>query len=199
MSYFTSTRHLVGVGLALLGLLAHFLGWLGDWWLPIVAGLYLLGVLVTPRTRVDAQLAQEADVGELSAELRRLQGTLRGQKVPPAIQAQTRHIAEQLQVLLPRLSKLEAQGDPNAFTVRQLVTDYLPGTFKNYLNIPSELRSRSDARLGKTPDALVSEQLDLLSSTLDKVSADSIRGDTTAMLANGGFLKDKFGKPDLEL
>ncbi|WP_189087512.1 hypothetical protein [Deinococcus ruber] len=199
MKYLTSTRHLVGVGLALLGLAAHFLGWLGAWWLPIVVGLYVVGVLVTPRTRTDVQLAQAASINDLEGDLKRLVSSLRGQKVPDAIQAQARHIADQLGVLLPRLSTLEAQGDPNAFTVRQVITDYLPGTFKNYLNIPPALRSRPDARLGKTPDALVSEQLDLLSQTLDKVSADSIRGDTTAMLANGGFLKDKFGKPDLEL
>ena len=199
MSFLTSTRHLVGVGLALLGLAAHFLGYLGAWWLPIVAGLYLLGVLLTPRTRADVQQAQQASADDLAGELRRLVGSLRGQQVPPAIQAQTQHLSEQLQLLLPRLGTLEAQGDQSAYTVRQLISDYLPGTFKNYLNIPPQLRSRPDARLGKTPDALVSEQLELLTQTLDKLSADSISGDTTAMLANGSFLKDKFGKPDLEL
>lgn len=199
MNYLTSTRHLVGVGLALLGLAAHFLGWLGAWWLPIVAGLYLAGVLLTPaRTRVDVQLARESSIDELSAELNRFVRGLRG-KVPAELLTRTQGIAGQLQAILPRLGTLEAQGDPNAFTVRQVITDYLPGTFRNYLNMPPALRSQASAQLGKSPDAVVAEQLDLLSSTLDRVSADTVKGDADALAANGRFLKEKFGKPDLEL
>ncbi len=199
MSFLTSTRHLVGVGLALLGLAAHFLGWLGAWWLPIVLGLYLLGVLLTPAgTRPDRQLAQETSADELGDELNRFVRGLRG-KVPPELLSRTQNIALQLQALLPRLGALEAQGDPNAFTVRQIVTDYLPGTFRNYLNMPPALRSQASARLGKSPDAVVAEQLDLLGSTLERVGADTVKGDADAMQANGRFLKEKFGKPDLEL
>lgn len=199
MKYLTSTRHLVGAGLALLGLVAYFLGWLGAWWLPIVAGLYLAGVLLTPaRTRVDAQLAQESSIDELSGELRGFVRGLRG-KVPKELLERTQGIEGQLQVILPRLGRLEAQGDPNAFTVRQVITDYLPGTFRNYLNMPPELRARASVRLGKSPDAVVAEQLDLLSSTLERVSADTISGDADALAANGRFLKEKFGRPDLEL
>jgi len=119
--------------------------------------------------------------------------------VPPELLSRTQNIAAQLQALLPRLGALEAQGDPNAFTVRQIVTDYLPGTFRNYLNMPPALRSQASARLGKSPDAVVAEQLDLLGSTLERVGADTVKGDADAMQANGRFLKKKFGKPDLEL
>ncbi len=199
MKYLTSTRHLVGVGLALLGLGAYFLGWLGAWWLPIVAGLYLAGVLLTPaRTRVDVQLARESSIDDLSSELRGFVRGLRG-KVPKELLERTQQIEGQLQALLPRLDTLEAQGDPNAFTVRQVITDYLPGTFRNYLNMPPQLRAQASARLGRSPDALVAEQLGLLSSTLDRVSADTISGDADALAANGRFLKEKFGRPDLEL
>ena len=199
MNYLTSTRHLVGVGLALLGLAAHFLGWLGAWWLPIVAGLYLAGALLTPaRTRIDVQLAQESSIDELGAELNRFVRGLRG-NVPAELLTQTQGIAGQLQAIQPRLGTLEAQGDPNAFTVRQVITDYLPGTFRNYLNMPPALRSQTSARLGKSPDALVAEQLQLLSSTLERVSADTVKGDADALAANGRFLKEKFGRPDLEL
>lgn len=199
MKYLTSTRHFVGVGLALLGLGAYFLGWLGAWWLPIVAGLYLAGVLLTPaRTRVDVQLAQESSIDDLSGELRGFVRGLRG-KVPKELLERTQGIEKQLQALLPRLGTLEAQGDPNAFTVRQVITDYLPGTFRNYLNMPPELRAQASARLGRSPDAVVAEQLGLLSSTLDRVSADTISGDADALAANGRFLKEKFGRPDLEL
>ena len=199
MKYLTSTRHVVGVGLALLGLGAYFLGWLGAWWLPIVAGLYLAGVLLTPaRTRVDAQLAQESSIDDLSGELRGFVRGLRG-KVPKELLERTQGIEKQLQAILPRMGTLEAQGDPNAFTVRQVITDYLPGTFRNYLNMPPELRAQASSRLGRSPDAVVAEQLGLLSSTLDRVSADTISGDADALAANGRFLKEKFGRPDLEL
>jgi hypothetical protein len=199
VSYLTSTRHLVGALLALLGLAAHFLGWLGTWWLPIVIGLYAAGVLLTPaRTRIDRQLAQETRVDELEAELSRFVRSLRG-KVPGELLTQTQQIETQLHAILPRLNVLEAQGDPNAFTVRQVISDYLPGTFRNYLNMPPALRTQASARLGKSPDAVVSEQLSLLSSTLESISADTVRGDADALQANGRFLKEKFGKPDLEL
>ena len=65
--------------------------------------------------------------------------------------------------------------------------------------MPPELRAQASVRLGKSPDAVVAEQLDLLSSTLDRVSADTISGDADALAANGRFLKEKFGRPDLEL
>ena len=199
MGYLTSTRHLVGVALALLGLAAHFLGWLGAWWLPIVAGLYLAGVLLTPaRTRVDLELAQEISHEELAEELRRFVRSLRG-KVPPELQRRAEQIAGQLGLILPRLGELEAQGNPNAYTVRQIITDYLPGTFRNYLNMPEGLRAQASTRLGRSPDAVVAEQLDLLSRTLERVSADTVSGDADALEANGRFLREKFGRPELEL
>ncbi|GGJ60887.1 hypothetical protein [Deinococcus aquiradiocola] len=199
MRYLSSTRHLVGAALALLGLGAHFAGLLGTWWLPIVLGLYVLGVLVTPaRTRADVLTAQQARADDLGADLTRFVNSLRGQ-VPPALLERTQHIARQLQAILPRLAALEQAGDPNAFTVRQIITDYLPGTFRNYLNIPPALRAQASARLGRSPDALVQEQLDLLSSTLDRVTQDTVSGDADALQANGRFLKEKFGKPELEL
>lgn len=199
MGYLTSTRHLVGVALALLGLAAHFLGWLGAWWLSIVAGLYLAGVLLTPaRTRVDLELAQEISHEELAEELRRFVRSLRG-KVPPELQRRAEQIAGQLGLILPRLGELEAQGNPNAYTVRQIITDYLPGTFRNYLNMPEGLRAQASTRLGRSPDAVVAEQLDLLSRTLERVSADTVSGDADALEANGRFLREKFGRPELEL
>ncbi len=199
MAYLTSTRHLVGVALALLGLAAHFLGWLGAWWLPIVAGLYLAGVLLTPaRTRVDLELAQEISHEELAEELRRFVRSLRC-KVPPELQRRAEQIAGQLGLILPRLGELEAQGNPNAYTVRQIITDYLPGTFRNYLNMPEGLRAQASTRLGRSPDAVVAEQLDLLSRTLERVSADTVSGDADALEANGRFLREKFGRPELEL
>jgi len=184
---------------ALVGVAAHFLGWLGAWWLPIVLGLYLLGVLLTPvGTRTDRQLAQETRADELGDELNRFVRGLRG-NVPPELLSRTQGVATQVQALLLHLGARKAQGDPNAFTVWQAITDYLPGTFRNYLNMPPALRSQASRRLGKSPDAVVAEQLDLLSSTLERVSVDTVEGDADAMQANGRFLKEKFGKPDLEL
>jgi len=93
MRYLSSTRHLVGAALALLGLGAHFAGLLGTWWLPIVLGLYVLGVLVTPaRTRADVLTAQQARADDLGADLTRFVNSLRGQ-VPPALLERTQHIA----------------------------------------------------------------------------------------------------------
>ncbi|ADV66583.1 hypothetical protein [Deinococcus maricopensis] len=197
MTYLTSTRHLVGTALALLGLGAYLLGWLGAYWLPIVAGLYLIGVLLTPaRTRADVHLAAQASADDLRTELHRFTRRLRG-RVPPNLQLRAEHLSAQLQALLPHLAELERRGDPHAFTVRRIITDYLPGTFRNYLRLPRAHRS-TPLNGERSPDDLLAEQLDLLSATLDRVTADALRGDTDALIANGRFLQDRFGRPDLQ-
>ena len=43
------------------------------------------------------------------------------------------------------------------------------------------------------------DQLDLLEDTLEQITVSVAEGDTNQMLANGRFLQEKFGTPDLKL
>ena len=79
LAFLTSHRNLVGVVLALLGVGAYLLGFLGAWWLPITLGLYLIGVLVTPATpRETLKLPETASAEELRRNLDRYVKMLRG-------------------------------------------------------------------------------------------------------------------------
>lgn len=193
-----STRHLVGTLLAVAGLLAHFAGLLEAFWLPIVLGLYALGVLVTPQTQADLQLeelaGQQALRGELQTFLRGLHG-----RVAPDVQVRLARLEAQLDDLLPRLRELELQGNPHAFTIRQIVTDYLPETFENYLRLPPRYAQQHVLPGGRTPHAVLLDQLALLEQTLESITVSVAQGDTGELLANGRFLQDKFGTPDLKL
>lgn len=197
-NYFQSTRHLVGLVLAALGLLAHFLGYLEAYWIPIVVGLYAFGVLVTPRTRADVQLERLADQEELRGDLQAFLRRTRTQ-VPADVSARLDGIAAALEDLLPRLHELELQGDQNAFTIRQVMTDYLPETVQNYLKLPRRYAQTHVLEDGRTPHAVMLDQLSLLQDTLEQVTVGVAQGDTSSMLANGRFLRDKFGSPDLKL
>ncbi|MFC6592170.1 hypothetical protein ACFP81_09285 [Deinococcus lacus] len=198
MNYFQSTRHLVGLALAGLGLAAHFLGYLDAYWIPIVLGLYAFGALVTPRTRADVQLERLAGEQELRGDLQEFLRRSRPQ-LPADVGAHLDGIAAQLEDLLPRLHELELQGDHNAFTVRQVMTDYLPETVNNYLRLPRRYAQTHRLEDGRTPHAVMLDQLTLLHSTLEQVTVSVAQGDTGQMLANGRFLRDKFGTPDLKL
>lgn len=197
-NYFQSTRHLVGLALATLGLIAHFLGFLEVYWIPIVLGLYAFGALVTPKTREDVRLERLADQEELRGDLQDFLRRTRTQ-VPADVSSHLDGIALALEDLLPRLHELELQGDHNAFTIRQVMTDYLPETVENYLKLPRRYAQTHVLEDGRTPHAVMLDQLTLLQDTLEQVTVNVAQGDTTSMLANGRFLRDKFGTPDLKL
>ena len=197
--YLYSGKNLVGTLLALIGLTAYLLGFLGAWWLPIVVGLYALGALVTPaRGAPELQLQSELDEGELRGELNRFVRSLRGRLPADAMQRVTR-IQGNLEEALPRLAALGAGGDQNAFLVRQTITDYLPATLQNYLKLPRAYANVHPIQDGKTAHQVLVEQLDVLDRTVGEVVSDLARGDTEQLLANGRFLQEKFRTPDFQV
>lgn len=199
MNYFYSTKNLVGIVLALIGVILHFVGILaGPLWLPIVIGLYAFGALVTPQTRTDVQLAEEASVSELREKLKTFMKQVRG-KVTPDIYQRLQAIETAVEDLLPRLKQMELQGDHNAFVVRQLIEEYLPDTFRNYNRLPKQYALEHRLADGRTPHQVIVQQLDLLQEALVNVTSDTARGDLDQLLANGRFLEEKFGESELKL
>jgi hypothetical protein len=83
----------------------------------------------------------------------------------------------------------------DAFALRETQRRYLPETLAAYEAIPPALRGIPDAN-GKTPDALLTEQLQILErATAQRVArlSDSRRGDLSA---NGRFLSERLGTLD---
>ena len=188
-----SKRNMTGSLLALAGLGLHLAGFVQSFWLAIVAGLYGIGYLVAPQSRgyvvsLGSELTAEAIGGKLDDFVRSLRG-----QVEPDVLERVQHIAASIHTLLPRLLAQESLGDKTLFTVRQTALEYLPTTLQNYINIPSSFRRLHAVRDGKTPKALLLEQLDLLDGKMKEIVTSVAENDTQALLVNGRFLEEKFG------
>jgi hypothetical protein len=188
-----SSRNLAGCLLALVGLGLHFTGLVEHYWLAIVAGLYGIGYLVAPETReyvftLGSELTAEAIGTQLAGMIKGLSG-----KVEPDVLERVQHIRESIDVLLPRLLSQESVGDKSLYIVRQTALEYLPNTLQTYLSLPVAFRRLHTVRDGKTPKALLLEQLDLLDGKMKEIVTSVAENDTQALLVNGRFLQEKFG------
>lgn len=191
-----SRRNLVGVVLGLLGLAAYFAGFLGDWWFFLVVGLYLIGVMVTPRDEhFELALHAEADAAELKAELEDLVRRI-GRRLPKEALDKVVSIKNLVEELLPKLQSLSQGGDQNAYTIRQTVLDYLPATLQNYLNLPPAYAQVHPLKDGKTAKTLLVEQLSTLETTMQDIAQSVYAGDSQKVLVNGRFLEDRFRKAE---
>ena len=190
-----SNKNIVGSLLALLGLAAWGLGFIGAFALPIVVGLYALGVLVTPRTRYELALEQGQTDEQIRAQLRALLQKTK-KRLPEDLQSKAQNISSKILELLPLLHTFENGGNREAFNVKQTALDYLPSTLENYLNLPTAYARLHVGADGKTPQQMLGNQLELLEKSLGETERLLLEGDLQKMQVNGRFLEDKFGTPE---
>jgi hypothetical protein len=200
-SFLYSRRNIAGSILALAGLALHFIGLIGGGltWIPIVAGLYLIGVLLVPGEQgLALQLGASEDASEIRDGLERLRKALRG-RVADDLYAKVVRIQASI------LGTLEIEGtagdgaDPNVYLIRQTALAYLPDAFSTYLAMPRIVAERRTIAAGRTPHDVLLEQLDLMDRRLADVADDMARHDSDKLLANGRFLAEKFGVSSLHL
>lgn len=196
MKYLYSRKNLVGLGLALVGLLlvvTHVV--LAPGWL-IALGLYLAGALLTPRKpAVDLRAGFDPnDVRKtLDNQVRAVSGRL-----PPEVIAKLLSIRQIIVGILPRTGNLPP-GSPELFLVERTATDYLPAALQSYLNLPRSYATLHPVQDGKTPRQVLLEQLTLLESKMNEVADDVHQYDADRLLANGRFLEERFGRSALSL
>lgn len=191
--YLYGTPNIVGSLLGLSGLGLFFAGAIHRFWLPIVVGLYLLGVVATPRRRVD-NLAIEHVLTE--DELRRaLEGLLRKikGKLSEPVMARLTSIKENLMALLPSLERFDGSSH-QLHVVHQTVTVYLPKMLETYLSLPPAYARLHTVKDGKTPRDVLLDQLTLLDEELKQILNDTHRADSDALFAHGRFLETKFAR-----
>ncbi len=189
-----SNKNLAGSALALAGLGVHFIGLMGPLWLPIVAGLYGIGYLSVPNKRdYDLTLGSELRAQEIGTKLSEFIERISNQ-VEPDVLERVKHIRDSIATLLPRLLQQESVGDKSLYTVRQTAVEYLPATIGNYVRLPVAFRRLHAVRDGKTAKQILLEQLDLLDQKMKEIVASVAENDTQALLVNGRFLEEKFGK-----
>ena len=107
-------------------------------------------------------------------------------------------IATTINEILPRADALGA-GSPGQYVLVQCATDYLPTSLQAYLDLPRAYADREVVTDGKTPRALLSEQLDVLARQINEVADAVNRADSDKLIANGRFLAEKFGHGPLDI
>ena len=99
--------------------------------------------------------------------------------------------------LLPRVEHHPA-GSEDFFIVQRTALEYLPSALDAYLHLPRAYATLHRVEGGKTPSQVLLDQLDLLEAKLDDISDDIAANDSDRLLANGRFLREKFGRSELE-
>ena len=137
LRYLASWKNLAGCAGGLVGLVLHFAGIAGSYWILVVIGLYAAGALAAPPERIVLVGDPEEEAGQLKAELDELVRRVRGfgGRVPGEVAPKLVEIAEILRGMLDRPRELRA--DPDALhAVTRLVGTDLPLSVQTYLNLP---------------------------------------------------------------
>ena len=195
--YATSTKNITGCALALAGPALAVAGVLAPAVaLALVLPLYAVGALVAPARRY-VEVVAGVDAREVQRSLRDVQGRALP-PVPREIRFKIKRISTAITELLPRVGVLGA-GSPDQYVLVRCATDYLPTAFQGYLDLPRDYADHCVVADGKTPLALLSEQLDLLTTQIERI-ADRVNAvHSDKLIANGRFLSQKFGPGSLDL
>jgi hypothetical protein len=194
-AFLYSNKNLAGSALALVGLVLFFTGVVTTLWPVVVVGLYLVGVLATPGGKT-YDLHSGWDPGDVRKALSQQVRTIGG-KVPQDVMGKVSNIQDTILNLLPRVERLPA-GSEDLFVVQRTALEYLPAALEAYLNLPRAYATLHPVDGGKTPSAVLMDQLTLLESKMNEISDDIARNDSDKLLANGRFLQEKFGRSELQ-
>ena len=199
--YLYSRRNIVGCVLALGGLVLHFSGLIpGIAWLPITAGLYFIGVLLTPgEGGLGLRLDAAQDASGVRTALDQLMGSIKG-RVPDDIYARVSAIRDSILVTLGNGAGAGPSmvADPNVYLIRQTAMSYLPDALNAYLALP---RLYANRNLGgrKSPHDTLLDQLNLMNQKMSEVADAMVAHDADRLEAHGRFLAEKFGGSTLDL
>jgi hypothetical protein len=129
---------------------------------------------------------------DIVAALARAEAMVAAGAVPAPVSSRVKKVTGTVRQTLPRLVNL-GLGSPQAYSVMATATDYLPEAIGGYLRLPRQWADSRPIENGKTSLLLLIDQLDLLSSTMDKIFDAVVRVDADALIAHGRFLQEKFG------
>ncbi len=197
-----SSKNILGSVLGAGAVAAQLVVGLGPLWPLIVAASYGVGALVAPRDRVDLRLGvgAGASAADLSEQLRLLRRSMKGEarRLPDDANAILLRILDALDEIVARWGELASSPD-QTHVVEQMVLDYLPTSVQTYLNLPRTyaLQNRVDGR--KTAHEELLEQLTILETESTRIRAAVYARDVDALSDQSRFLRDKFGRSDLEL
>lgn len=162
------------------------LGWLLAVVLMIVVSLVLLA---TPtQAPVSPEKLARVPLKALPAQTDQWLATQRPALPAPAVLVLD-GISARLDTLAAQLERLPEEA-PAAAEVRKLVGEQLPEFVKGYQAVPKDLRRV--ARNGKTPDAQLTEGLQLIEAEIAAMTQELAQGDLDALATRGRFLEIKY-------
>lgn len=148
-----------------------------------------------PAEGADAYVSPPAPTeADIMTALDRVEAMVAGGVVPAPVQSRVKRVTSTVRQTMPRLRNL-GLGSPEAYSVMATATDYLPEAINGYLRLPRQWADSRPVENGKTSLMLLIDQLDLLSTTMDKIFDAVVRVDAAALIAHGRFLQEKFGQP----
>ena len=195
--YARSTKNIAGMSLAvagpvlaLAGLIAPPVG------LALIPALYAVGALAAPGHK-KVELASGVDAGDVRKSLETIERRVHG-RVPTEIEERVQRIAATITETLPRADAL-GNGSSALYILVKTATDYLPTSLQAYLDLPRTYADHKVLSDGKTAQALLCEQLDVLDAQMDEVADAVHRSDADKVVANTRFLAEKFGDGPLDV
>lgn len=152
----------------------------------------LVGILLQ-KPEAKLQFEQTLNAEQIRDELEKLLKRVKSRIAPDAYN----HLENIQASMLSVLPQLVAGrfGNHDLFTLKQMVLQYLPTTLENYLKLPPAYASIHPIQDGKTAKVLLTEQLTLMDTALQRVVHNIVQDDAQALLVNQRFLQQKFLEP----
>jgi hypothetical protein len=197
-----SSKNILGSVLAAGAIAAQLVLGLGPLWPLVVVASYGVGALVAPRDRVDLRLGLGAGASaeDLAAQLKVFRRSMKGEasRLTDDANAILTRILDALDEIVARWDDLAAAPDQR-HVVEQMILDYLPTSIQTFLNLPRTFALSARVEGRKSAHDELIEQLGILEKESDRIRTAVYSRDLDALGDQGRFLREKFGRSDLEL
>ena len=190
---------LAGVAVVAAGLVPVVAG------VPLVACLYLAGVLIGPRDPgPDIKLDVTGNDAEIKAALETLLRQVQG-RVPDDVLLRVQSIRDSILATLGDPNRApgaatpgRSTADPNVYLIQQTALQYLPTALSAYIALPSRYTMR-DLPGRKNAHQMLLSQLTLMDEKLSEVTDAILARDAGRLETYGRFIQEKFGSSALDL
>ena len=191
--WLSSTKNIVGSLLAGAAVVVHAVIGLGILWPLVVVGGYVVGALLAPRDRFDLRLGLDegAPPEDIAAQVKVVRRETR--RLDEIAAARLTGSLDALDDILERWSELSGAADQR-HTVEQIAGDYLPTTLQSFLDLPRNLRA-----VGGPAHTELVGQLTILEQQSARIRDAVLSRAVQALDDQGRFLREKFGRSELEL
>ncbi|GAA2968620.1 hypothetical protein [Actinokineospora diospyrosa] len=185
--YLGSTKNLVGCVAGLGGVGLHLIGFAGAFWLPVIAGLYLVGALAAPPERIHLAVDPTQAATQLRDDLDALMTKVRAEskRMPDGALDRLARVDRALAAVLARPDALAADPE-TSHGVTRLVRVDVPLAVETYLNLPWWI---SVAKRSAASELLA--QLELLEADAEKVAAHFFAEDLRRQSDHTRYLRDR--------